>query len=169
MHVCVKVCHNLPGDGEEECRGVSTDEEDEARLPDTSRPPPQCRPDPPPGVMTPSSSSTAAISLDAYESEREKRKLTKANECLQQQRKLGYDKNARESILMDLKVKNQLFWRCRECEVTCGKAGMEKHIVSKMHWDKVFLVTIFFLAYYCFQVLEIFKKSVDSEQPPINR
>ena len=88
---------------------------------------------------------------------------------MQQRRKLGYDKNARESILMDLKVKNQLFWRCRECEVTCGKAGMEKHIVSKMHWDKVFLVTIFFLAYYCFQVLEIFQKSVDSEQPPINR
>ena len=144
-----QVCHNLPGDGEEECRGVSTDEEDDPHLPDTSRPPPQCRPEP--SVMP---SSTAAISLDAYENEREKKKLTKANECLQQRRRLGYDKAAREQILLDLKVKNQLFWRCRECNVTCGKAGMEKHIVSKMHWDKV---------------LELYKNAVDAEQPPINR
>ena len=99
-------------------------------------------------------SSSAAISLDAYESEREKKKLTTANECLQQRRRLGYDKAAREQILLDLKVKNQLFWRCRECNVTCGKAGMEKHIVSKMHWDKV---------------LELYKNAVDAEQPPIHR
>ena len=105
-------------------------------------------------MPAPSSSTTVAISLDAYESEREKKKLTKANECLQQRRKLGYDKAAREQILLDLKVKNQLFWRCRECNVTCGKAGMEKHIVSKMHWDKV---------------LELYKIAVDAEQPQINR
>ena len=100
------------------------------------------------------SSSSAAISLDAYESEREKKKLTKENECLQQRRKLGWDKAAREKILLELKLKNQLFWHCRECNVTCGKEGMEKHIVSKMHWDKV---------------LELYKIAVDAEQPPVNR
>ena len=129
---------------------MSTDEEEEPQLPDTSRPPSLCVP----GPSTVTAPSTAAISLDAYEGEREKKKLTKANECLQQRRRLGYDKAAREQILLDLKVKNQLFWRCRECNVTCGKAGMEKHIVSKMHWDKV---------------LELFKIAVDAEQPPINR
>ena len=147
------VCHNLPGDGEEECRGVSTDEE-EAELvpvPDTSRPPPPVREV---RASSVTAANTAAVSLDAYEGEREKRKLAKANECLQQRRKLGYDKAAREKMLMELKVKNQLLWRCRECNITCGVAGMEKHVTSKMHWDKV---------------LDNFKLLVDSEQPPINR
>ena len=146
------VCHNIPGDGEEECRGVSTDEDDIPEIPDTSRPPPSLivRQETPASKL----SSAAAVSLDAYESEKEKRKLAKQNECLQQRRKLGYDKAAKEQLLMELKLKNQLLWKCSECNITCGKTGMEKHVTSKMHWDKV---------------LDNFNKSLDAEQPPINR
>ena len=57
------ICKSVPGDGEDECQGVSTDEEEE--LPavlDTSRPPPV-------------SSAVATDSLDAYGKEREKKKL----------------------------------------------------------------------------------------------
>ena len=78
-----------------------------------------------------------STSLDAYEQDREKKKLAKANECLQARRKLGYDRVAREEMLLKLKLKNQLMWRCGECEITCGLAGMEKHVASKTHWDRV--------------------------------
>ena len=104
------VCNNLPGDGEEECRGVSTDEDD---LTDTSLPPPSLVP-----MVTPN--TPAALSLDAYEQERQKRKLAKANECTLTRKKLGYDKAAREALLMELKLKNQLMWKCPECNVTCS-------------------------------------------------
>ena len=142
------VCNNLPGDGEEECRGVSTDEDESTdHNTDTSLPPPTLVP-----RLTPS--TPAALSLDAYEQERQKRKMAKANECSLTRKKLGYDKAAREALLMELKLKNQLMWKCGECNVTCGKAGMEKHITSKLHWDRV---------------LDNFKRTVDAEQPPINR
>ena len=95
-----------------------------------------------------------ARSLDAYESEKEKKKNAKQNECLQLRRKLGYDKAARETLLMELKLKNQLLWKCGECQITCGKAGMEKHVTSKLHWDKV---------------VDNYKKLLDAEQPPTNR
>merc|ERR1711942_2267 len=82
-------------------------------------------------------SGSSTLSLDAYEKDREKKKLAKANECLQNRRKLGYDRVARDKLLLELKLKNQLLWKCAECNITCGKAGMEKHITSKSHWDKV--------------------------------
>ena len=143
------VCSNLPGDGEEECRGVSTDEDDDnpaAVIPDTSLPPPSLIPS-----SSSASLSASAVSLDAYENEKQKRKQAKANECLQTRRRLGYDKAARETLMMELKLKNQLLWKCSECNITCGKAGMEKHVTSKMHWDTV---------------LENYKRTVDAEQPP---
>ena len=68
-------------------------------------------------MVTPS--TPAALSLDAYEQERQKRKLAKANECTLTRKKLGYDKAAREALLMELKLKNQLMWKCPECNVTC--------------------------------------------------
>ena len=76
------------------------------------------------------------VSLDAWEKEREKKKLVKANECLQARRKLAYDKAAKEELVTALKLKNQLLWRCSECEITCGREGMEKHVCSKAHWDR---------------------------------
>ena len=115
-------------------------------VPDVSKPPPT--------VPQTESLIKSALSLDAYESDILKRKNAKKHECLQQRRKLGYDKAARENLLMELKLKNQLLWKCAECTITCGKAGMEKHITSKMHWDKV---------------LENYIKSLDAEQPPLNR
>ena len=76
------------------------------------------------------------VSLDAWEKEREKKKLVKANECLQARRKLAYDKAAKEELVSAMKLKNQLLWRCPECEITCGREGMEKHVCSKAHWDR---------------------------------
>ena len=77
------------------------------------------------------------VSLDQWEKEREKQKLVKANECLQARRKLSYDKAAKEALVNQMKLRNQLLWRCPECEITCGKEGMEKHVCSKVHWDRV--------------------------------
>ena len=77
------------------------------------------------------------VSLDDWEKEREKQKLVKANECLQVRRKLSYDKAAKEMLVEQMKLRNQLLWRCPECEITCGKEGMEKHVCSKAHWDRV--------------------------------
>ena len=77
------------------------------------------------------------VSLDDWEKEREKQKLVKANECLQARRKLSYDKAAKEILIEQMKLRNQLLWRCPECEITCGKEGMEKHVCSKAHWDRV--------------------------------
>ena len=148
------ICRSVPGDGEDECKGVSTDEDDDTPpLIDTSKPPPIIGATLSAKTFAKSGSATAAVSLDAYETEREKKKLAKANECVQQRRKLGYDKAARDKMLMELKVKNQLMWRCSECNITCGKAGMEKHVTSKLHWDNVLIN---------------FKKIIDSEQPPVN-
>eukprot|EP00092_Neocalanus_flemingeri_P001498 GFUD01001599.1.p1 GENE.GFUD01001599.1~~GFUD01001599.1.p1 ORF type:complete len:972 (-),score=277.02 GFUD01001599.1:75-2990(-) len=151
------VCHNIPGDAEDECRGVSSDEDvaqPAASVPVTSTNPFLA----PPGVDKQvamaknfAKSGSSVLSLDAYETEREKKKLSKANECLQNRRKLGYDRLARDKLLLELKLKNQLLWRCGECNITCGKAGMEKHITSKSHWDRV---------------LENYKKLLDSLQPP---
>ena len=93
--------------------------------------------------------SGSSLSLDAAEAAKEKKRLAKANECLQRRRKLGYDRAEREALLLELKLKNQLLWRCRECNITCGKAGMEKHVVSKTHWDKV---------------LDNYKKLLETEQ-----
>jgi len=148
------ICRSVPGDGEDECNGVSTDEDDDSPpVIDTSKPPPIIGATLSAKTFAKSGSATAAVSLDAYETEREKKKLAKANECVQQRRKLGYDKAARDEMLMELKVKNQLMWRCGECNITCGKAGMEKHVTSKLHWDNVLIN---------------FKKIIDSEQPPVN-
>ena len=148
------ICRAVPGDGEDECIGVSTDEdEDTPPLIDTSRPPPIIGATFSAKTFAKSASATAAVSLDAYETEREKKKLAKANECIQQRRKLGYDKAARDKMLMELKLKNQILWRCSQCNITCGKAGMEKHVTSKLHWDNVLIN---------------FKKMIDSEQPPVN-
>ena len=154
------VCHNIPGDAEDECKGVSSDE-DEAVVTSTVNAAASSSilsfTTPPHGVdkqlaMAKSfaKSGTSAISLDAYEKDREKKKLAKANECLQSRRKLGYDRVARDKLLLELKLKNQLLWKCAECNITCGKAGMEKHITSKSHWDKV---------------LENYKKMLDTQQP----
>lgn len=152
------VCHNIPGDAEDECKGVSSDEEEfippiVAAVASSSNP----FTAPPPGVDKQmamaknfANSGSSVLSLDAYEKDREKKKLAKANECLQSRRKLGYDRVARDKLLFELKLKNQLLWRCPECNITCGKAGMEKHITSKSHWDKV---------------LENYKKLLDTQQP----
>ena len=150
------ICKSVPGDGEDECQGVSTDEEDDLEVIDTSRPPPSLPVPPQPlsaRTFGKSGSATAAVSLDAYEKEREQKKLSKENECVQLRRKLGYDKAAREKMLAELKLKNQLMWRCPECNITCGKPGMEKHITGRLHWDKV---------------LTNFRKLIDSQQPPVN-
>merc|ERR1719447_2388861 len=137
------VCHGIPGNAEEECRGVSSDEEEV----DSLHPLPSSRPEP--EVKTePGESQQVArerimarnlageVSLDAWEKEREKKKLVKANECLQARRKLAYDKAAKEELVSAMKLKNQLLWRCPECEITCGREGMEKHVCSKSHWDQ---------------------------------
>jgi hypothetical protein len=143
------VCHNIPGDAEEECRGVSSDEESDSEVQEPEvavrRPEPTGhRPAVPPGqdrqVARERALAKAMVgpgSLDQYEKEMEMKKLAKANECLQSRRKLAYDKVAREALLVELKLKNQLLWRCRECDITCGQAGMEKHVGLKAHWDRV--------------------------------
>jgi len=149
------VCHNIPGDAEDECREVSSDEDDAVPTATVTSISNQFSV-PPPGIDRQMAiaknfaKSTSVVSLDAYETEREKKKLAKANECLQARRKLGYDRGARDKLLLELKLKNQLLWRCAECNITCGKAGMEKHITSKNHWDKV---------------LENYKKMLDNQQP----
>ena len=148
------ICRSVPGDGEDECNGVSTDEEqDTTPFIDTSKPPAIIGATLSPKTFAKSGSAAASISLDAYETEREKKKLAKANECVQQRRKLGYDKASRDKMVMELKLKNQLMWRCSECNISCGKAGMEKHVTSKLHWDNVLIN---------------FKKNIDSERPPVN-
>ena len=139
------VCLNLLGSAEEECRGVSTDEEQEA----APVPAPAPRPDSEVVRARSFARSGSSLSLDAAEAAKEKKRLAKANECLQRRRKLGYDRAEREALLLELKLKNQLLWRCRECNITCGKAGMEKHVVSKTHWDKV---------------LDNYKKLLETEQ-----
>ena len=48
------------------------------------------------------------VSLDQWEKEREKQKLVKANECLQARRKLSYDKAAKEALVNQMKLRNQL-------------------------------------------------------------
>ena len=151
------VCHNIPGDAEDECRGVSSDEDEAPPAAVATATSSNHFSVPPPGVDRQmamaknfAKSGSSVLSLDAYETEREKKKLAKANECLQNRRKLGYDRVARDKMLLELKLKNQLLWRCAECNITCGKAGMEKHITSKSHWDKV---------------LENYKKMLDSQQP----
>jgi len=153
------VCHNIPGDAEDECRGVSSDEEEVTPAAIATVTSSSSNPfaSPPPGVdkqmamaKNYAKSGSSVLSLDAYEKDREKKKLAKANDCLQNRRKLGYDRVARDKLLLELKLKNQLLWRCAECNITCGKAGMEKHITSKSHWDKV---------------LENYKKMLDTQQP----
>ena len=142
------VCHNIPGDGEEEARGVSSEEEEQEPSPASSShfsPLGQLEPakvEQEAGVGQVArerlfARSRVGGSLDAWEQEMEKRRLAKANECLQTRRKLGYDRGAREALLLELKLKNQLLWRCRECDITCGRAGMEKHLGLKTHWDRV--------------------------------
>ena len=136
------VCHGLPGDAEEECRGVSSDEEgEEAGLPAAV---PEQVVQVEPGqreevarARVLARQGLGAGGLDAWEAEREARKLTKANECLQARRRLYYDRAAREAALAELKLRNQLLWRCQECDIACGREGMEKHVQAKTHWDKV--------------------------------
>ena len=77
------------------------------------------------------------VSLDAFEAEREKRKLAKRNECLLNKRKMGYSKEAREMILAEMKLRNQLLWSCELCQITSGKPGMEKHLTGSMHWENI--------------------------------
>ena len=91
------VCANIPGDAEDEARGVSTDEESLAAL----LPPPSVAPVPV-GKLLPQQQQqtttylppidaealdrfarTARVSMDAYEKEREQSRLIKADEAAQ--------------------------------------------------------------------------------------
>jgi hypothetical protein len=51
---------------------------------------------------------------------------------------MSYDRAAREEALARMKVPNQLMWKCVDCQISCAKPGMEKHIMLKAHWDKVY-------------------------------
>jgi len=100
--------------------------------------------------------STAAhlksfVSLDAFEAEREKKKLAKKNECLQTRRKMGYSREAREILLEEMKLRNQLLWNCDVCHVTMGKEAMDAHIKNNMHWDNI---------------EDRYSKALDSIEPP---
>ncbi len=147
------VCANIPGDAEEEAQGVSTDEESvQAALPPRqSAATVAVLPPPPPPKMSSSSyhpaleaesrerlARAAHVSIDAYELERERARLAKANECQNLRRRMSYDRAAREETLARLKLPNQLMWKCADCQISCTKPGMEKHIMLKGHWDKVY-------------------------------
>ena len=158
------VCANIPGDAEDEARGVSTDEESLAAL----LPPPSVAPVPV-GKLLPQLQQqtttylppidaealdrfarTARVSMDAYEKEREQSRLIKAAECQNNRRRMSYDRVAREEALARMKLPNQLMWKCVDCQISCAKPGMEKHIMLKGHWDKV---------------LENYSRSLDVLQP----
>ena len=135
------VCANIPGEAEEEAEGVSTDEETLPARPVTwPRGGPQTNGPPPVGGGQPAMdqfSRSSMMSMDAFEEEREKKKNAKAMECLHERRKMAYCKESRERVLGAMKLPNQLMWKCVECQITCAKPGMEKHIQLKAHWDKV--------------------------------
>ena len=129
------VCANIPGAAEDEVEGVSTDEES---LPKASSF------DAPGGShfhrrrsADRQFSRSSMVSMDAFEEERETKKNAKALECQNSRRKMGYSKEAREALLAEMKLVNQLMWKCVDCQITCAKPGMEKHIMLKTHWDKV--------------------------------
>lgn len=91
------------------------------------------------------------VNLDAFEAEREKKKLAKKNECLQTRRKMGYSREAREILLEEMKLRNQLLWNCDVCHVTMGKEAMEAHLKNNMHWDNI---------------EDRYSKALDSIEPP---
>jgi len=153
------VCDNLPGSAEDEVKGVSTDEEDV-----TVRPPPRITSSGHEGYgrggmerdnyphaegdnvskydRTSTSNSqefsrASLLSIDKFEEERETKKAAKAQECTVTRRKVSYDKALREKLLNEMKLPNQLLWKCKDCQISCAKPGMEKHINLKQHWDKV--------------------------------
>ena len=125
------VCANIPGDAEDEARDISTDEE--------SRPKKFTHSMSEGGAAERDQhfSRSSMMSLDAFNEEREKKKNAKALECQNMRRKVGYSKETRESLLADMKLPNQLMWKCTDCQITCAQPGMEKHITLKTHWDKV--------------------------------
>jgi ribosomal protein L37AE/L43A len=82
-------------------------------------------------------SRSSLVSRDKFEEEIEAKKAAKAHECSSTRKRLGYDKALRDKVLGEMKLVNQLLWKCRDCEISCAKPGMEKHIQLKNHWDKV--------------------------------
>jgi hypothetical protein len=150
------VCANIPGDAEDEAQGVSTDEESVAALPRPAvapqphhaaraaahhhAPPPPEREEIGGGgghSRLPPPRTTPHVSIDAYELEREQARLAKATECQNNKRRMSYDRGAREEALARMKLPNQLMWKCVDCQISCAKPGMEKHIMLKGHWDRV--------------------------------
>jgi len=96
----------------------------------------------------------AFVSLDSFEAEREKKKLAMKNDCLQKKRKITYNKEAREILLGEMKLQNQLLWSCDGCQVTMGKAAMEAHLTNKMHWENI---------------ENSYRKALDAIEPPTAR
>lgn len=127
------VCANIPGEAEDEVEGVSTDEETVPKV----NPYPRDAPDQGSLERDRHFSRSSMMSMDAFEEEREKKKNAKALECQNTRRKMGYSKEAREKLLAEMKLQNQLMWKCIDCQISCAKPGMEKHISLKTHWDKV--------------------------------
>jgi len=128
------VCANLPGVAEDEVEGVSTDEETLPKSFDISEGSDFRRPTDTDRHF----SRNSMMSMDAFEEERETKKNAKALECQNNRRKMGYSKEARDKLLGEMKLPNQLMWKCVDCQISCAKPGMEKHITLKTHWDKVF-------------------------------
>lgn len=141
------VCANIPGDAEEEAQGVSTDEDS---LPKTKINFGGAGSNPAPYSQDGQFSRSSMMSMDAFEEEREKKKNAKALECSNARRKMGYSKDAREKLLAEMKLANQLMWKCTDCQISCAKPGMEKHLQLKTHWDKV---------------LENYSKKLDAMRP----
>jgi len=123
------VCANIPGEAEDEAHGVSTDEETLPRVESAYT-----------GNSNTSDnqfSRSSMMSMDLFEEEREKKKNAKALECQNTRRKLGYSRDTRDSLLAEMKLPNQLMWKCVDCQISCARPGMEKHVTLKTHWDKV--------------------------------